>query len=93
MKSTELCEGQWLVCLPGFEKEGNYISEKSGGSGYSEGKVFKAKNFNDIGKGEMAYVVWPKDGTSGVFCQALRPATQWEIEHGEVQLIPDYEIY
>lgn len=93
MKSTELSEGQWFVCLPGFNKEGNYTSKNSGGSGYEEGRVFKAKSFSNTNKGELAWVVWPQDGASGVFCQALRPATQWEIEHGEVQLIPNYEIY
>lgn len=93
MKSTELQEKQWYVCLPGFKKEGNYTSNLSGGSGYKEGRVFKSKYFSDTKKGEDVFVVWPEEGDNGIFCQALRPATEWEIEHKKALTSPQYEIY
>ena len=94
MKSTKYAEGVWLVCLPGFikkEDEGKY----RGGGGYIENLVFKIGGISEAGRGEegLETVYWGAFDGNGVYERAVRLATQWEIEHGEVQLIPDYEIY
>ncbi len=94
MKNSELKQGMWVVCLPDFNRESNWHDEKSGGAGWEENKMFKIRKFTDENRGLDKQVAWPEGDYSGVFCQALRLATQQEIETGIVNVKNEnYEIY
>ncbi len=93
MKKEELKNGMWVVCLPGFNTDGGWRNGKSGGAGWNENRVVKIINFGDVTSPVEQIIAWPEGGGSGIFCQALRPATKWEIEHKQVQKDILYEIF
>jgi hypothetical protein len=73
--------GDKVICLPGFNRDGNWKSDKSGGGGWEEGRVYTIKSIDhNNGYNE---VLWPKCDGSGVFTQAVT----LYIEE------PNYEIY
>lgn len=90
MKNSQLKKDMWVVCLSGFNNDGAWKNEKSGGAGWQEGKIFKINNFSDSHKGLDKQVAWPTSG-NGIFCQALRLATEWEIANLKIE--KPYEIY
>lgn len=72
--------GDKVICLPGFNTDGDWKSEQSGGGGWKEGKVLIINRISpNNGHNE---VLWPKEGR-GVFSQAVK----LHIEE------PTYEIY
>lgn len=92
MLNSELKEDMWVVCLPGYNTDGNWRSEQSGGGGWQEDKIVLIGNVENSSE-EGRAIAWPQDGSSGIFVQALRPATKWEIKHKQVKKEMNYEIY
>lgn len=66
--------GDIVVCKPGYNRDGNCISQLSGGSGYEEGMMRQTK----IDSSNDNTVHWDFKNGSGVFSQALRHATDQE---------------
>ena len=68
----EFKEGDIVVCLPDYTKE-----EKSGGSGYVSGRIFKIAKFNG------SKIAWPIEAdassSKGVHHYVLRLANEFEI--------------
>ncbi len=73
--------GDTVICLPGFNTEGNWEDEYSGGSGWVAGKIFKVSYTTVYGGRDD--VLWPEGGGTGIFSQAV---TLYSEE-------PTYEIY
>ncbi len=92
MKNNKFKEGMWMVCLPGFNGDGSWRNKNSGGAGWKEDKIVQIERFSEQQEDERRIIAWPISG-SGIFCQALRPATEWEIEHKQIQKDTLYEIY
>lgn len=91
MKNSELKDGMWVVCLPGFNTEDN--APTGGGYGYKEDLVFLPTNISHESDDNEEYgsIAWGGNKKGGVHARALRPATPEEISAGKV--IKHYEIY
>jgi len=87
MKNSEIKIGMWAVCLPGFNTSDR--GEFKGGCGYEEDLLFKISGTYECDNEIIATGV--PDG--GIWARALRPATEWEIEHKQIQKDTLYEIY
>lgn len=72
--------GDKIRCLPGFNTDGDWSSDKSGGSAYIDGMVYTVKRISpNSGYNE---VLWLEENQhSGVFSQAvvLDGETHYEI--------------
>ena len=61
--------GDKIKCLPGFNNNSSWKSEKSGGAGYSDGEVFTIKRIT-INKG-YDDILWFNEIDKGIFPQAV----------------------
>lgn len=71
--------GDFVTCLEGFNNDGAYVSNKSGGSGYKVGKVIQIDRIDPPYKGKGSGILWPKEGC-GIYEQAVRASTIEEVE-------------
>jgi len=69
-----------VVCLPGFN---NSDTDKGkllkGGTGYKEGLIVKIRTVEEIIINETSPIIWTDCGR-GIWGQAVRPATAYEIQ-------------
>ena len=88
MLNLELKQGMWVVCLPGYNTGDN--GKLKGGGGYKENYIFQATHIDGY---DTESIAWGGRNGNGVYARALRPATEWEIKHKQVQKEMNYEIY
>lgn len=88
-------EGDLVVCKPGFNTDGGWNNEKSGGAGYKEGEMRPVK-FKSGGNSSnnISTVIWDFISGKGVFLQAVRKVTREEAEwfHQGIRNINDIPI-
>lgn len=69
-----------VVCLPGFnnsdEDKENLLK---GGTGYNEGCIVRIKTVDEIMRNETSPIIWTVC-SRGIWGQAVRPATAYEIQ-------------
>lgn len=93
-------ENDIIVCLSGFDNVGSWKDERTGGSGWVDGAIYKVKSVY----GMEHPVLWLFDTGSGIYSQSCRLATDREIEAyskgirniknlPKDEIVDNYEIY
>lgn len=67
--------GQVVVCKPGFVQKDRENHKQGGGSGYEPGKKFTIRKIT-IGKNTKQVVLWPEDGSFGVYQDTVELETE-----------------